>query len=101
VQQKSRAEDLQNQKDAIDGRERRDKLSIDQRQADIQVALKDINDDKAPKPFGGNVFAGILAVIGQGVGCLWCVQLLRPETLLLIWLTLCLIERTSNGNRSR
>lgn len=68
VQQKARAEDLQRQGDAIDGREKAGQALYDQRQADIQVALKDINDDKAPKPFGGNVFAGILAVIGQALG---------------------------------
>lgn len=44
------------------------KSLYDRRQADVQSAVKDVADNKAPAPFGGNVFAGILATIGQALG---------------------------------
>jgi hypothetical protein len=34
----------------------------------IAEAQKAVDEDKAPKPFGGNVFAGILAAIAMGLG---------------------------------
>lgn len=67
-QQIARQQEIQAAADLAQNREQEARKNYDDSTARVNQYVQEVLNDQAPKPFGGNVFAGILAAIAQGMG---------------------------------